>query len=257
MTSIQDAALASSTSARVLEAHDVSVHFQGVIALEGVDLSVGRGEVMGLIGPNGAGKTTLMNVLSGFQRPSRGRVCLDDRATTRWPPHRFARAGVARTFQSIRLFKNLTVVENVEIGAIACRHGRSAARRLAWDFLGRLDMEHLGDLPAGALSQGDERRVGILRALAMSPAFVLLDEPAAGLSMSERVAVTSMIAQSREEFSCGVLVIEHDMEFIMRLCERIQVIDHGRTICVGTPAEVRTDPAVRDAYLGYHDDRAE
>jgi ABC-type branched-subunit amino acid transport system ATPase component len=243
--------LQTSGDAGRLEVRSISVRFAGVVALEGVDLDLKRREIVGLIGPNGAGKTTLMNVLTGFQRPAEGRVLLDGRDTTTWSPHRLAHAGVGRTFQSIRLFRNLTVLENVESGAIARGVRRSEARRLAWDALERLGLDRLADMSAGSLSQGEERQIGLLRALATSPAFVFLDEPAAGLSTGEAETMMKMIATSRDELSCGVLVIEHDMKFIMRLCERLQVIDHGRTICIGNPEQVRADSAVRDAYLGH------
>jgi branched-chain amino acid transport system ATP-binding protein len=228
----------------------LSVHFGGVTAVDAVDLALRRGDIFGLIGPNGAGKTTLVNALTGFQEPSSGRVFLDDADVTGWSPHRLGRAGVARTFQAVRLFGNLTAFENVELGALGIGVARRQARRQAWTLLKRMSLEPTAYRSASALPYGDERRLGFLRALAMSPSFLLLDEPAAGLNESESDDLMVAIAGIRDEYGCGVLVIEHDMRLIMRLCERIQVLDHGKTISEGSPTEVQTDAAVIEAYLG-------
>jgi ABC-type branched-subunit amino acid transport system ATPase component len=234
----------------LLEARAVRVHFGGVRAVDGVDLALAEGEILGLIGPNGAGKTTLVNVLSGFERATDGRVTLAGRDVTSWPPDALARAGLVRTFQAVRLFARLTVLENVEAAAISARASRREARSLAYDLLARMNLAQEARRPAGALPHGAERRLAIARALAMRPRFLLLDEPGAGLDEIESDALVAALVAVRDRFSLGLLVIEHDMRLIMAVCERIQVLDHGRTIAIGSPAEVRNDPAVRSAYLG-------
>jgi branched-chain amino acid transport system ATP-binding protein len=218
--------------------------------VDGVDLTLRKSEILGLIGPNGAGKTTLVNALSGFQRPSSGSVALDGRDVTGWSPNRLARQGLARTFQSVRLFHGLTVAENVELGGVGVGTTRRAARRHATELLERLGLADKADMLAAGLPHGLERRLGIVRSLATRPAFLLLDEPAAGLNEQESDELVQTLTTIRDDFLCGLVVIEHDMRLIMRLCERIQVLDHGKTIAVGAPAEVRADPAVLTAYLG-------
>jgi branched-chain amino acid transport system ATP-binding protein len=197
-----------------LKAQGVTVRFGGLVAVDEVSVSLARGEIVGLIGPNGAGKTTLVNVLSGFQRPLAGAIIVGERDCTRLPRHGFPRAGVVRTFQAVRLFRGLTVSENVEIG------------------------------------YGEERRIGLARALAVNPLFLLLDEPAAGLAAAEADELRHLIVDIRSKYNCGVLVIEHNMALVMNLCERVHVLDSGRTIAAGTPMEIRADDGVRRAYLG-------
>jgi len=239
-----------SPPAELLEARGIRVHFGGVKALDEVDLAVRRNEILGLIGPNGAGKTTLVNVLSGFQRPTTGAVKLLDEDVTSWPPDELARQGLVRTFQAIRLFPAMTVFENVEAAALCAAPGRRAARGLTSELLLSLKLEHRADYAAGDLPHGDERKLGIARALALRPTFLLLDEPAAGLSEAEGDELVALLIGLRDRFALGLLVIEHDMRLIMALCERIQVLDHGKTIAVGTPSEIRRDETVRSAYLG-------
>jgi branched-chain amino acid transport system ATP-binding protein len=233
-----------------LETRELRVHFEGVKALDGVDLALRPGEILGLIGPNGAGKTTLVNVITGFQPPTTGAIVLDGRELTKLPAHRRARLGLARTFQSVRLFEGLTVLQNVEVSALGAGLSRREARARAHELLDLLGLAERAHEQAGSLPQGDERRLGIARALAARPTFLLLDEPAAGLDEAESDTLMRTIARIRDEAGCGVLVIEHDMRLIMRLCERIQVLDYGKTISVGTPDEVRADPKVITAYLG-------
>jgi ABC-type branched-subunit amino acid transport system ATPase component len=239
-----------SPPAELLEARGVWVHFGGVRALDGVDLRVRREEIVGLIGPNGAGKTTLVNVLSGFQRPTAGAVTLVGVDVTSWSADALARQGLIRTFQAVRLFPALTVFENVEAAAVSASRGRRAARALAADVLALLKLEHRAHERAGELPHGDERKLGIARALALRPTFLLLDEPAAGLNEAEGDELVTVLVGLRDRFAVGVLVIEHDMRLIMALCDRIQVLDHGKTIAIGTPAEIRRDETVRTAYLG-------
>lgn len=233
-----------------LEVRGLRVHFEGVKALDNVDGELVEGEILGLIGPNGAGKTTFVNAVSGFQRPTSGNVSLSGNETSGWPPHRLAAAGLARTFQNVRLFRGLSVLENVEAGGIGVGLSRREARESAFDLLGRMRLTDRAAAPAASLSQGEERRLGITRALAVRPRFLLLDEPAAGLNEAESDDLLDALAAVRQDFGCGLMVIEHDMRLIMRLCDRIQVLDHGKTISIGTPDEVRADPAVLTAYLG-------
>ena len=233
-----------------LKAQGVTVRFGGLVAVDEVSLSLARGEIVGLIGPNGAGKTTLVNVLSGFQRPLAGAIIVGQRDCTRLPRHGFPRAGVVRTFQAVRLFRGLTVSENVEIGYVAQGLGRNEARRRALAVLRELNMAENAHRPAAGLSYGEERRLGLARALAVNPLFLLLDEPAAGLAAAEADELRHLIIDIRSRYNCGVLVIEHNMALVMNLCERIHVLDSGRTIATGTPADIRADAGVRRAYLG-------
>jgi branched-chain amino acid transport system ATP-binding protein len=234
----------------------IAVHFEGIKALDGVDLELRQGEILGLIGPNGAGKTTLVNALTGFQAPTTGAVTLAGAEITEWPPHRRARAGLARTFQNGRSFPDLTVFENVEVGAVGLGVRRSEARARAREALDSVGLSDRGDRAAGSLPSGEERRLQVARALAMRPRFLLLDEPAAGLNESESDELGTTIAARPERLGCGVLVIEHDMRVIMGLCHRILVLDYGLAISLGTPQQVRSDPAVIAAYLGTKADAA-
>jgi branched-chain amino acid transport system ATP-binding protein len=233
-----------------LAARDITVRFQGLMAIAQVDLTVQRREVFGLIGPNGAGKTTLVNVLSGFQRPSSGQVLLGGDDTTGWPPDRFRRHGVARTFQAGRLFKDMTVAENVEVTAVGLGLSRRQAHHHAMAMLDWVGLAGRAERLAGTLPYTDERRVGIARALVLSPAFVLMDEPAAGMSDAECEDLMALIAAVPKEFNTGVLLIEHNMHLIMGVSDRILVLDGGRTIAQGTPAEIQSNEAVIAAYLG-------
>ena len=234
----------------VLECRGLSVRFGGVQAVDAVDLRVVRGEVLGLIGPNGAGKTSLMNAVAGLNRPTSGRVFLDSVDITGRAPHRLARLGLARTFQDVRLFRGLTVLENLEVGAVGVGIGRREARQRGLALLEEIQLETKASWTAASLSYGEEQRLAIARALAMSPGFLLLDEPAAGLNEAETDVLHDTIVQIRRVRGCGILIIEHDMRLIMKLCHRLHVLDRGGTLSVGPPDEVRRDPSVRAAYLG-------
>ena len=228
----------------------VSRSFEGVQALRDVTLQLHRGEIVGLIGPNGAGKSTLVNVLSGFDRPTTGSVELEGRDVTRWTPHRRGRHGLARTFQHSHAFRSLSVRENVEVAALGVRAGGREARRRANELLERLGLAAQADRPAAALPHGDERRLGLARALATDPRFVLLDEPAAGLSESELDDFGTVIRSVRDEHGAGVLLIDHNMALVMEICDRVHVLDQGRMLAAGTPQEIRSNLDVASAYLG-------
>jgi branched-chain amino acid transport system ATP-binding protein len=233
-----------------LRAASISRAFQGVQALRGVTLELQGHEVVGLIGPNGAGKSTLVNILTGFDFPDEGVVELEGRDITRWSPHRRGRHGLARTFQHSRSFRGLSVRENVEVAALGTGTGPRAARRRANELLERLHLTRYAGARAGSLPHGDERRLGVARALATEPGFVLLDEPAAGLPESEVPDFAAVIRSVRDEHDAGVLLIDHNMALVMDVCDRIQVLDHGATLAEGAPDEIRANLDVAAAYLG-------
>ena len=237
-------------SGAALRAAAVSRAFEGVQALREVTLELQRHEVVGLIGPNGAGKSTLVNVLTGFDTPTSGNVALGEREVTGWSAHRRARAGIARTFQHSRSFRGLTVRENVEVAALGVGARTAAAKRRAEDLLGLLGLTARAEGPAEALAHGDERRLGVARALATEPSFVLLDEPAAGLPEAEVPDFAAVVRNVRDDHDAGVLLIDHNMALVMEVCDRIQVLDQGRTLAEGAPAEVRANLDVAAAYLG-------
>jgi ABC-type branched-subunit amino acid transport system ATPase component len=234
-----------------MEAAGISKRFRGVHALDGVSLQVAAGEIVGLIGPNGSGKTTLLNVLSGVYAPTAGTVFCDGKAVEGFRPNRIAHLGVGRTFQNIRLFGHLTVRQNVEVGSVSGRATRGVDHRVDVDrLLARFGLSSRADVQALNLPYGAQRRVEIARALAGRPYFLLLDEPAAGMNESESDTLLETIMGVREEFGCGILIVDHDLRLIMRLCERIHVLAEGRTLAIGTPEEVRRDPTVIDVFLG-------
>lgn len=236
-----------------LQASGIAVHFAGIRAVDDVSVRLGRGEILGLVGPNGAGKTTMVNIFSGFQSPTRGRVALAGADVTGRDAAWMARNGVVRTFQAVRLFQGLTVSENIEAALTALGPGRAEARRRALAMLDYMGIAGRAGSPGGALNYGDERRVGIARALALEPRFLLLDEPAAGMNVAEAEALGDLIRRIRDDFGCGILLIEHNMRLITRTCERIHVMASGRTLAAGTPDEVFADAGFRSAYLGLED----
>ena len=228
----------------------MSRSFEGVQALHDVTLEVRRREVVGLIGPNGAGKSTLVNVLTGFDRPDTGTVVLEGKEITGWSSHRRARAGLARTFQHSRSFGGLSVRENVEVAALGVGAGPREARRRADRLLELLALEPLAELGAVGLSHGDERRLGVARVLATEPSFVLMDEPAAGLPEAEVPEFAEVVRSLRDDHETGVLLIDHNMALVLGVCDRVQVLDQGRTLAEGAPDEIRGNLDVAAAYLG-------
>jgi branched-chain amino acid transport system ATP-binding protein len=236
--------------AQSLSAAGVSVAFEGLKALSDVTLDVPREKVTGLIGPNGAGKTTLVNVLTGFQKPTGGAVSLDGENITGVLPHRVRQKGIARTFQSGRLFADLSVLDNLEVTGVGLGLSRREAARKADEMLDWIGIAHLAERMAGGLPYTDERRVAIGRALMLEPSFVLLDEPAAGMSQDEAGELAKLIRRIIAEMKCGVLLIEHNIGLVLNICDHIHVLDSGEVIEVGPPAAIKASEKVRHAYMG-------
>lgn len=234
-----------------LVVRDLTKDFAGLRAVDGVSFSVSPGEIMGLIGPNGSGKTTTINVVTGLLHITSGSVHLGPLDMTGWQPHKIARAGLARTFQIVRLFKDFTVRENVEVAVVASggAKGKAASDR-ATRAMRQLGILHLAEHPARVLPQGEERLVEIARAIATQPRFLLLDEPGAGLNDAEIETFLPTLLGLRNAIECGVVIVDHDMRLIMNLCDRIHVLNYGKSIGDGTPDQIRNEPAVIEAYLG-------
>ena len=249
----------------LLQIEDVGVRFGGLQALQGVDLEVQQGEIFGLLGPNGAGKTTLFNVISGLTAASSGRVRWRGASLDGLSSHRIARHGIARTFQNLRLFSSLSCLDNVLVGMH--QHGRqpplaallqtqSFRRReaqlhqQALELLALFQLEAAAQLNAASLSYGDRRRLEMARALASRPQLLLLDEPAAGMNPAEKDELRELIRRIRDQFKLTVLIIEHHVPLMLGLCDRLAVLNFGQRIALGSPDQVRRDPAVIEAYLG-------
>ncbi|MEX0674645.1 MAG: ABC transporter ATP-binding protein [Gaiellaceae bacterium] len=243
---------------RLLELEDVTRTFGGVVALDRVSLAVDEGEIAGLIGPNGAGKTTAFNVVTRLYAPDAGRLAFAGEDILRVPAHKIVERGIARTFQNLALFQHMTVLENVLVGAHARigRGGEKAAREQAAAALTYLDLEPIAGRPAAGLPFGTLKRVEVARALVSRPRLLLLDEPASGLNHEEVEQLAGLITRMRDDYDLTILLVEHHMNLVMRVSDRVHVLNFGRKIAEGTPDEVRANPAVIEAYLGTGDDGA-
>ena len=249
----------------LLKVEKLTIRFGGLVAVNGVDLEINKGELVGLIGPNGAGKTTCFNMLTGVYVPTSGSIELAGASIVGTPPHRICRKGASRTFQNIRLFKEMTVLENLLVSLHDKREynlldallrlpryraGEKKIRKRAMEILATLELADKAEVTAKNLPYGDQRKVEIARALAADPQLLLLDEPAAGMNPTETGQLATFIQKIRKEYDTSILLIEHDMSLVMKICERIYVLDYGELIAQGPPSVIKTDKRVIEAYLG-------
>ncbi len=249
----------------VLDVRNLGIDFGGLTAVDSFNITIGPTEISGLIGPNGAGKTTIFNLLTGVYQPTRGSVLVNGIDIKGMPIHKVNKLGIARTFQNIRLFTDMTALDNVKVGMhnnIKCsfiesllhlhsyKRSEEKANAKAMELLDFMGLAEFADVKAGSLPYGVQRRLEIVRALASNPSIILLDEPAAGMNPSETAELMHQIRRIRDTFHIAIFLIEHDMNLVMNVCEAIAVVNYGRIIAKGTPEEIRSNPAVIEAYLG-------
>ena len=252
----------------VLDVRNLGIDFGGLTAVDSFNITLGPTEISGLIGPNGAGKTTIFNLLTGVYQPTRGSVLVNGIDIKGMPVHKVNKLGIARTFQNIRLFSEMTALDNVKVGMhneIRCSflasllrlpsyyRAEAAANMKAMELLDFMGLADVADQKAGSLPYGVQRRLEIVRALATNPSIILLDEPAAGMNPSETTELMHQIRRIRDTFHIAIFLIEHDMNLVMNVCEAIAVVNYGKIIAKGTPEEIRSNPAVIEAYLGKED----
>jgi branched-chain amino acid transport system ATP-binding protein len=256
----------------LLEIENLSKYFKGLRAVNNYHLNLCQGEILGVIGPNGAGKSTLFNLITGYIPPSGGKIRFRGQDITKYPPDKIAKLGISRTFQSVRLFSSMTLMDNVItaqqlrdsdnlfttlVSLPSFRHREQRLKGKSMELMGLFNLEDRPYHLSSALPYGDQRKLEIVRALALGPKLLLLDEPLAGMSLQESLDVLQLIRRIRDEYHLTIIVVEHNMPIIMQLCDRIQVLNNGEIIAEGTPVEVRSNPQVIEAYLGKVDDNAQ
>jgi branched-chain amino acid transport system ATP-binding protein len=257
---------------RLLEIKDLSKSFKGLRAVNNYHLDLRQGEILGIIGPNGAGKSTVFNLITGYITPTSGKIHFRGRDITNFPPDKIAKLGIGRTFQSVRLFSSMSLMENVRtahqlhdsdnlFSTLASlpsfRQREQRLFRKSMELIALFDLEERANMQSSSLPYGDQRKLEVVRALALEPKLLLLDEPVAGMSRQESLEVLQLIRRIRDEYHLTIIVVEHNMPIVMQLCERIQVLNNGEVIAEGTPDEVRGNPLVIEAYLGKVENNAQ